>query len=116
MSDTLRHNLIRLASEHPEFRKDLLPLLREAASSPKVISEAAGAAEAYIDLVGEVMDKLDVIQGYAKLISRVEMQSFTGDQIAAEIWSAPLDAKRALQKGVSNATRLTTSLLAGVAR
>lgn len=31
MSDTnLRGKLIRLAHEHPEFRKDILPLLREA--------------------------------------------------------------------------------------
>lgn len=84
----------------------------QASSSSKVIEEAVGAAEAYIDLVGEVMDKLDVIQGYAKMISRVDMQSYTGAQVSAEIWSAPLEAKKALQKGVANATRLTTSLLA----
>lgn len=36
---TLRSKLIRLANEHPEFRGDLLPILKEAA-----ISDAAHAA------------------------------------------------------------------------
>ena len=31
MSQTLKSSLIRLASEHPEFRADLLPLLKAAA-------------------------------------------------------------------------------------
>ncbi len=35
MSDTnLRAQLIRLAHEHPEFRKDILPLVKEAAAKP----------------------------------------------------------------------------------
>ena len=32
---TLRSNLIRLASEHPEFRKDLLPLIAKSAGREK---------------------------------------------------------------------------------
>ena len=53
MNDVLRSNIIRLASEHPEFRKDLLPLLKTASitvSGLKAlhvrVSEANAAAKA----------------------------------------------------------------------
>lgn len=51
MSDTLlRNRLIRLASEHPEFRKDLLPLIASASNGgfdPEEIGEnkPGGSAE-----------------------------------------------------------------------
>lgn len=55
---TLRTALIKLASEHPEFRKDLLPLIKSAAASnggfdPAEISKTqpGGSAEGAKDLM-----------------------------------------------------------------
>lgn len=46
---SLRSNLIRLASEHPEFRKELLPLLTKAAGK-KQAKEALGPEWSRLDM------------------------------------------------------------------
>lgn len=47
MAQSLRSSIIRLASEHPEFRKDLLPLLKSA--EQKTAKEALGPEYATLD-------------------------------------------------------------------
>ena len=61
--DPLRSKLIRLASEHPEFQKHLLPLLKSASNpawdefTDSVTKETLGSAETLADEAADILDE-----------------------------------------------------------
>lgn len=90
MSDSLRSGIIRLAHEHPEFHKDLLPLLKEAAKPKRYwvkgsLKEASGTSlvRRMMMIRVRVVGERDMGDGTVEIRGMIAMQ--LGDQDAAPL-------------------------------